>query len=573
MPRRAASAPKPATPPPPWLRRLLPIVCALLLIGLFSGEIADPDFWWHLKTGQYLAEKHSLPVPDPFAYTTALAKPVYSGEERTREFNLTHEWLAQLLLYGVYAMGGFPAVVVARALMLTAFCAVAGLVVYWRRGDFMAALLAAFAAATVAWDFAADRPFQVTFLCLALTLLLVETRRWLWLLPALFAVWANCHGGYFLGWVVLGAYAAEAVVRRRRDAEMEYRRQLWLVSVLCVLVCGLNPNGWKVFAVLADYRESFLTNKLLEWTPPSLWPPQAFSVLLLGALAALLWARGKARPADWLLFAVFTLAALSAQRNVILIGLLAPILIASYAPSKLRFPVWGEFGVLLLATAGLAAGVERGSFFQLRATDWRYPAGAANFLEVNHIQGRMFNTYEYGGYLLWRLWPGQRVFIDGRALSESVFQDYGRILYNHDETGGPSGEELLDRYGVDVIVMNSFEPSTGAIYVLAPALADPQQSKWKLVYHDPEALVFVRQLPPGMRARPSLEVLSHMEDECSLHIAREPQYTRCARGLGQVFSKIGDAPRARRWIGEYLSHPHPPDPEADQAYRQLLSVR
>src|ERR1017187_7626991 len=105
----------------------------------------------------------------------------------------------------------------------------------------------------------------------------------------------------------------------------------------------------------------------------------------------------------------------------------------------------------------------------------------------------MFNTYEFGGYLIWRLWPLQRTFIDGRALSESVFQDYARILYNHDASDRmPSGEDLLNRYGVQVMVMNTFEYAGGGVYVLAPALADPVQTAWKLVYDDPEALVLMR---------------------------------------------------------------------------------
>ena len=53
----------------------------------------------------------------------------------------------------------------------------------------------------------------------------------------------------------------------------------------------------------------------------------------------------------------------------------------------------------------------------LRPAGWRYPDGAARFLLANHIGGPMFNTYEYGGYLMWRLWPQERVFIDGRALN------------------------------------------------------------------------------------------------------------------------------------------------------------
>lgn len=570
MPRRPR--PKPTQPEtiPRWLRPLVLGLSAVCLLGWFSPEISDSDFWWHLKTGQYIAETHALPVPDPFAYTTALAKTAYPAEPRTRQFNLTHEWLAQVLMYSVYRVGGFAGIVLARAGALVGFCALAGLAAYWRRGSFGAAVAVAFAAGSIASTFTTDRPYLITLLLLALTLILMELRRWLWLLPPLFLVWANCHGGYFLGWVVLGAYSAEALVHWLQKRPDPGSRQLWLVSAICVLVCGINPNGLRIFQVLLDYRGSFLQGRLLEWARPSFWPPQAFSILLVAAGVAMLWARRQVRIADWLLFGAFAAAALTAQRNIILVALVAPLFLVSYLPWNLRVPVWGEFVVLLLVAAGLATGIARGIFFQLRVAEWRYPAGAADFLLANRVTGPMFNTYEYGGYLMWRLWPQQRVFIDGRALSESVFMDYARILYNHDESdGGKTADQLLDQYGVQVIVMNSFEYTTGPIYLLAPALADPKQTTWKLVYHDPQALVFMRNPPPQIHPLDSLQVLQHMEDECSLHIEHEPQYPRCARGLGQVFSKVGDLARARRWIGEYLSHPHAPDPEAEQAYENM----
>ena len=65
-------------------------------------------------------------------------------------------------------------------------------------------------------------------------------------------MWANCHGGYFLGWVVLGAWCAQSLVERRRDAT------LWIVSGLSVLASGLNPNGFQIFRTLLDYQSSYL---------------------------------------------------------------------------------------------------------------------------------------------------------------------------------------------------------------------------------------------------------------------------------------------------------------------------
>jgi hypothetical protein len=567
--------PRPAPPAPPpsaptlsgGLRSLLLVLCAILLLGLFSREIYDSDFWWHLRTGQYIVEKHALPFPDPFAWTTANAPDAYPGEARTRQFNLTHEWLAQVILYGVWRAGGSAGMVAARAITLTVFCGLAGLIAWRRRGRFYGALGATLAAAAVAQPFALDRPYHFTYLFLAATLAILEYRRGLWLLPPLFVVWANCHSGYFLGWVVLGAWCAELLVGRRRDVT------LWLVSGLSVLASGLNPNGFEIFRTLLSYQSSYLTSRLMEWARPSLWPPSAFSVLLLAAAAVLIWARRRVRIADWLIFVAFAAAALSAQRNTILVGLVAPVLIAAYLPWKFRLPAAMPYAVAALLALGLGAGVAKGSFFQWRAAEWKIPKGAADFLALHHVTQPMFNTYEYGGYLIWRLWPGQRTFIDGRALSESVFQDYVRILYNHDASDGkPSGEELLNRYGVQTIVMNTFEYAAGAMYLLAPALADPAQTTWKLVYNDPQALVFLRTPPPGVQPLNSLDVLTHMEDECGLHIEHEPEFPRCARSLGQMFTKVGDYARARKWVGIYLEHPHAADPEAEQAYQQLLNA-
>ena len=135
--RVAAAAQKaPAPPPPPaqavprqtpgWLRWALVACTAALLLAFCAGPVGDSDTWWHLKTGQYIVQNHKLPVPDPFAYTTYLWKPAYQGEEITRYFNLTHEWGAQVFLYAVYALAGFPGMVVVRALWIAGFCGLAG---------------------------------------------------------------------------------------------------------------------------------------------------------------------------------------------------------------------------------------------------------------------------------------------------------------------------------------------------------------------------------------------------------------------------------------------------------------
>ena len=553
-------------------RPVLLLLASLVLVGWFSREISDPDFWWHLKTGEYVVHNLRLPVPDPFAYTTYMGQPAYAGEDKTRYFNLTHEWLAQAILYGVWAGTGFAGVVLFRALLLAVLPAIVGVIVWRRCGGFYRALGAALAAGASVAPFAYDRPYMFTFAFLAATMLILESRRGLWLLPLLMVVWANCHGGYFLGLVAMGAYSAEAFwIRRKKGAQPE-DRVLWLASAAAAAATGLNPNGYRIFEILGYYRGSALTSRLLEWKPTVLWPV-TWPVLMIAAGAlVLLWKRRQARLSDWLLFAAFAAAALNAQRNAFLVGAIAPVVIASYVPVwKRAVPRAAVLIPVLLLSGWLVWSTVAGPFFRLRVDEWRWPSGAASFLLEHRITGRIFNTYEYGGYLIWRLWPEQRVFIDGRALNESVFNDYGRILYNrpHD-ADGDSAQELLRKYDVQAIVMNTFEYTGGLTYLLAPSLADPQQAEWKLVYDDPQAMVFLRNPPPGMDVLPPSRVLDHMEAECRLHIGRQPEYTLCARAVSQVLLRAGERQRARRWLGTYLERPHYPDPEAEDAYRKLI---
>src|SRR6266478_6256052 len=91
MPSRSAKS-----QPPAWLQPLLLTIAAILLLALFSGEIRDTDIWLHLKTGQHTLQTRALTVPDPFSYSSGIGAS-YAGEEVTRYFNLTHEWLAQIV--------------------------------------------------------------------------------------------------------------------------------------------------------------------------------------------------------------------------------------------------------------------------------------------------------------------------------------------------------------------------------------------------------------------------------------------------------------------------------------------
>jgi hypothetical protein len=533
----------------PWLRRAIVALSAFLLLACFSTEVSDSDTFWHLKTGQYLVEQHKLPVPDPFSYTTYVGAPL-PGENTLRAFNLTHEWLTQIGMYLAYAGFGYGGVVLMRALLMTAFCGMVGLWTYRRSRDFYRALLAAFVTAFVASFFTSDRPYQVTYALIMVTVLILESRRRLWLLPPLFLVWANCHGGFFLGFVVLGVYCAESWWRRFRGHPDKDERRLWLVAAACVPCAFLNPNGFLTVYILAAYRRSVMTNTLYEWQKPALWPPSFLNLLLLAAAATLVWQRKRTRPADWMLLALFGAAYLQAVRNSNLLGLVAPMILASYLPLPSFAPgrAWKDWAVAAAVACAIAVPFVRGRAFQMRAAGWKYPEGAAQFLQAHQITQPIFNTYDKGGYLIWRCWPAERTFIDGRSLNEKVFADYQRMTKYL-----PGTRELLDQYGIQVVVMNAFEANSGTPYVLPLALADPAEKEWKMVFADAGAAIFMRSPPPGVQPLPSPRIFSSMEEQCQAIVDHDPARPRCARSLSHLFARLGDPSRARRWEEIYRS--------------------
>jgi hypothetical protein len=248
-----------------------------------------------------------------------------------------------------------------------------------------------------------------------------------------------------------------------------------------------------------------------------------------------------------------------------LIGLLAPVLIAAYFPWKRRLPTAAACAAMLILVSATAWGAARGTFFQLRAAEWRYPAGAAAFLKAHHISAPLFNTYEYGGYLIWKDVP---VFIDGRALSETVFEDYRAIL------GAPAADParfaILAKHHVGAILINAFEYNAGTLYPLVVALAQPGNATWTLVYEDPQSLLFLREVPTGVPILDPARILDHLDAECRLHMSHDPDLSLCARTLGDFFLRTGDPQRARRSLELYLEHPYPGDSDARRAYLELL---
>ena len=227
--KRPAAAAVPAVAPH-WLHPLVLVLAGFTLLCCFSTSFQSNDGWWHLEMGKYILTYHRLPVPDPFGFATYLRGPAYPGEDIVRHFNLTQEWLTEVIFYPLYRLGGYGAIVLFRALILATACGAIGLVVWRRTTRFYLSIAAALAPATVLYLTATDRPHIFTIFFAAVFLLILDARRPLWLLPPLALVWANCHGGFIMSWILVGAFCAEALYQRLRGHPPADEARLWLAS-------------------------------------------------------------------------------------------------------------------------------------------------------------------------------------------------------------------------------------------------------------------------------------------------------------------------------------------------------
>ncbi len=546
----------------------------LFLLGTFSTEVADTDFWWHLKTGEWIVENGSLPDPDPFSYTSELGTDSYEGESMVRRFNLTHEWLAQVVWYCVYAVGGFAGLSLWKGVLLSAMFAILGLLVYRDTGLPLVAVAAVLGGVPLATMFASDRPTLVTFAMVATFVLLLELHdagvitKELWAIPALALVWANCHGGFFLGFVVLGAYSVGAL----RETQ-QLRTRVWTVTGCSVAAFALNPNGLRIVEVLQAYQNSAIQSTLIEWRQPPLWgePPYSIGILLFATAAVMPMSWRRVRWAHWLLFVAFGAATVLAFRNAIFLAFFGPWFIAKYGWPGLK--QWVPPRQLVLNSVAIGCvcaatgwGFSQESLFQLRGALWRFPVAAADLLAEN-VPGNLFNSYEYGGYLIWRLGPERKTFIDGRALNDSVYEDYRAILYSQ-----RNARELLRVHDINIVVTNAFEYSTGVLYPIVETLR--ADSEWALVQQDAKSLLFARRTidSAGWIAANEVaksQVVEHLVNSCGGFIEHMPILPNCARTLGFHLAKAGDFVRAKEALELYFDNVIFADLEASRALDQI----
>jgi hypothetical protein len=511
-----------------WVSALFHGAALLLFFYTFLlslGPISDPDIWWHLKTGQWMLEHGELPSEDPFSFTSP--EPLSDTQVR----GLRSQWLGQVLLYAVYGAGGYGSLGLFRSLLFMLPFAYIYLSAT-RRGlhPLLAVLLLLLPLLLISLTMfnTFERPQAFSFILALVVYVILERGRSgghgasLWLLPALMLLWANLHGGYLVGVVIIAMYVAgDAGARvlgkmgiRIFERSARAPAALYLSFFAGVLVTGLHPGGFKPLSILGGMALGLGTpggeaseggrfmSEVIEYLPLWViyrrygipWPLYIAGFYLAGAvvLAAKYVMKRKISLSEALVFLFIITFGVSYARGVnfalILVSWMLGGSVAAVAGwRRLAAPV-----ALLALSVSLFAYVARtapGELMPRVPEHWveaSYPEGAVGFIREHDVRGPMFNHLGWGGYLIWRAYPGHRVFIDGRELSMEVASAYARIMGT-----GPEWERLLDSYGVNFLLVPVMT-RVGSASPLALALAEKDRDRWKLVYLRNNAAVFVR---------------------------------------------------------------------------------
>ncbi len=459
-------------------------LAALAAFSLWAGlQLAHPlfdhDAWFHLKSGQLLWRLKRFPPQSLFSY-------VPGGDQW-----LKASWLYDLLAWGLYRSLGLPDLILARVLLGLASLALV-LDLALRRGAGLAQALACCSAALLATRFFwTERPQVFAFFFFAWLLWFLGRPAGRARLAGIFlasALWSNFHGSAVLAPALVALFEAGAWLE---DPGPGSRRPALAALGAAFLGSLCNPQLGGQYAALARLSsvQAAVIARVNEWRAPA-WgtDPWFFAMVLALALGLFPAWRGRRRAALPLLLALAGLGLYT--RRLIPFFCLAG---AAYLPAWFSPPRWraGRWLVAGLALAWLAQSVLlfRGPLAPFLGADLSdCPVGAADFLAAHPPQGRLGNLYDDGAYLIWRLCPRTRVFVDSRMnFPDSVFQDC-RILSD----GDPGWREVPAKYGMSCLLVRCFKNPPYTWDSLGLALALLKDPSWRLAYFDDRYLLFAR---------------------------------------------------------------------------------
>jgi len=473
---------------------MLAVLLAVLAVLTVRSRFDDPDMWWHLKMGEVIWTTHSIPVTDGFSYTT------------NHQASIPHEWLSQLMIFLAYKGWGLSGLM----LWLCLFSAILLIAGYGLCTLYSGNAKVAFVGAISIWLFAtiglSVRPQLLGYLMLIVELTLIHlgrnrNPRWFFWLPVLFVVWVNCHGSFFLGFVVAGIFLFGSLFNFRSGSlvaprwEPHCRRVLALAMSLSIAAVFLNPVGLKqvLYPVDTMLHQPINLSNVQEWQPTQMTEARGVALLavLLSTFLLVVIRRSDLFWDELLLLVIGTWLGVSHARTMFAFGILAaPILSRQLSTSWEGYNaekdrIWPNAVLIGISLLVVVLAFPDGRNLRKQVED-QSPVKAVEFIKSNHLSGPMLNEFVFGGYLIWAA-PEYPVMVDGRV---DVYEWSGFIGEFRDwATLHSDPNSLLQKYRVNFCLLDSHSPMVRTLALL---------HAWKIVYSDNNSVIFVRTVPGNL---------------------------------------------------------------------------
>lgn len=489
---------------------------AALAFSVLLMPVMNPDVYWHLSAGKYILSNWAIPSTDFLSWTEY-------GAPWT-----DFEWLPQAAYQFLYSRLGMT------GLFLLKLAALAPTLLIFRKFLALYSLEAEAFWTLPLWGLAllpnADlRPENFSVLFFTAELYLLEKMRvkgaagvrpgvLYGAAAAFFALWANLHAGFLYGLLLIVFYAAGEAAQARlpgtpASPEGTVRIKLLLTALaVCALAALANPFGYKIYSVmLSHYRDlGELQSRIIEWAPSSFtnpfqWPFAFFLAAAFGSMLALFLKEKKIVVAHLFAAGYFGLAASSHTRHIVFFsaaGLVFSLCaLAAWPGAKESEEV--RYGRLVLTAAVflfLASQVWP-RYYRMPLDFGRQSQGAAGFLKDNpdRLSGlKLYNPWNWGGYLGFALSPGYRVFLDGRYLFHKYLPETDAAAKSFDDWNA-----FFARRDFELAVLQrdpnklEFKLSLGGgkeVALLRPAyLVYMHKTRWALLWWDEYSMIFVRR--------------------------------------------------------------------------------
>ena len=469
-----------------WFLDSLLIICLLLMVAaksIIPAASMDEDLWWHVSTGRWILSHHTVPTHDPFP-TSSMGSSW-----------IAYTWLFDVISSKTYDTWGLHGILTMTTLLTLGFV-VAVVVLLSRQARMVRATVLSALVFTASASLISPRPwlFTCNFAVAELYFLLQahERGKVVWLAPILplFAVWANLHIQFVYGLGLIGLFALErpltALLKWDPPETALRSRHLWALLAGSILATLVNPYGWRIYEVVAQYAtETAPLQFVQEMQPMQFRSVTDWAAFFLACLAVFTIARSGRR-----CFLMISLLVVSfwfgfrTGRDVWFLSLVSALVIAYATRSSepgLRKIRCAQWAIVLPASLGLAfavlgaPGVSAGALQQ--AVEKRFPEKASAYIQDHSLQGPLYNPYGWGGYLIWRL-PHMALSIDGRA---NLYGDARLTRFFMTWSGHRDWAEDTELRKAKTILLERDNP-------LASILSS--DSRFRLVYEDDVASVF-----------------------------------------------------------------------------------